>query len=384
MIQPDRPLRVTHVISNLLGGGAETLVRGLCVGLRAAGVEASIVSVYKSDLDDDQKARLGVPVVEVARAGRGDLTFVPRLMRAMRELRPDIVHAHLHSGKYAGRIAALAAGVPSIVFTEHGDEAGGLLRRSVNRVLHPRTTRFVVFTSGQRERYAGAEGIPLERIVVIPNGIPFVAPSATADRAELRAKLQFPPDAFVFVLPARMCAQKNQKLAIEALARGAAAGLPWHLLLTGAGGDEAALRAAVAAAGLGERVRFLGFRSDLPDLYRAVDVYLMTSLWERMPLALGEAMMAGLPAVTTPWEGALDFVTDGVTGFVCADWSLEAAYAKMHEAWENPGRLAGIAERGRLYARSHFDMGLSVQRHLDLYRSLAQATVPYGNQALSH
>jgi glycosyltransferase involved in cell wall biosynthesis len=382
MMQPSRPLRVTHVISNLLGGGAETLVRGLCVGLRAEGIDASIVSVYTSDLDDEQKARLGVPVVEVARAGRRDLSFIPRLMSAMRDLRPDVVHAHLHSGKYAGRIAALAAGVPSIVFTEHGDEAGGALRRTVNRVLHPRTTRFVVFTGSERERYARVEGIPLERIVVIPNGIAYVPPAEAADRTALRASLGIPQDAFVFIVPARLCEQKNQALAIEALARGAAERLPWYLILAGSGADEARLRASVTAAGLDSRIRFLGFRSDLPDLYRAVDVYLMTSRWERMPLAMGEAMMSGLPVITTPWLGARDFIADGQTGFVCADWSLDAVYASMRGAFNDPARLAAIAERGRNHAFAAFDMSKSVWRHAELYRSLSTAPAAFGNRAL--
>jgi glycosyltransferase involved in cell wall biosynthesis len=382
MIEPNRPLRVTHVISNLLGGGAETMVRGLCVGLRSEGIDASIVSVYKSDLDAEQKARLGVPVVEVERAGRADLTFIPRLMRAMRELAPDVVHAHLHSGKYAGRIAALAAGVPSIVFTEHGDETGGLLRRTVNRVLHPRTTRFIVFTASERERYARVEGIPPERIVVIPNGIAYVPPSDAADRAALRAALGLPQDAFVFVIPARLCEQKNQMLALGALARGVAQGLPWYLLLAGSGADEERLRAEVAAAQLESRVRFLGFRSDLPDLYRAVDVCLMPSLWERMPLAMGEAMMAGLPVVTTPWEGARDFIADGETGFVCSDWSVEAAYASMRAAFDDPPRLAAVAERGRRYALAAFDIQRSVRRHAELYRSLSPVPAAFGNRAL--
>jgi glycosyltransferase involved in cell wall biosynthesis len=382
MIQSVRPLRVTHIISNLLGGGAETLVRGLCVGLRNEGIDASIISIYKSDLDDAQKARLGVPVVEVARAGRGDLTFIPRLMRAMRELRPDVVHAHLHAGKYAGRISALAAGVPSIVFTEHGDERGGLLRRTVNRMLHPRTTRFIVFTTGERERYARLEGIPRERIVVIPNGIPYVSPSEAADRVALRSALGLPQDAFVFVLPARMCPQKNQKLALDALARGTAEGLPWCLLLAGSGEHEEMLRASVAAAGLESRVRFLGFRSDLPDLYQAVDVYLMTSVWERMPLALGEAMMAGLPVITTPWEGVADFVSAGETGLVAADWSVDALYASFRQAYDDRSLLAGIAERGRRYATSQFDFGRSVRRHAELYRSLAASAIPAGNRVL--
>jgi glycosyltransferase involved in cell wall biosynthesis len=198
----------------------------------------------------------------------------------------------------------------------------------------------------------------------------------------MRAALEIPQDAFVFVLPARLCDQKFQALAIDALARGVAEGLPWYLLLAGSGADEERLRASVAEAQLQSRVRFLGFRSDLPDLYRAVDVYLMTSRWERMPLAMGEAMMAGLPVVTTPWQAVGEFVTDGETGFISADWSTDAVFAKMRSAFAEPERLAAIAERGRSYALSAFDITTSVRRHVDLYRSLSRVPAGFGNRPL--
>ena len=95
------PLRVVHVVQTLKAGGAETLVRGLCAGLAEAGIAVTVVSIYPDDLSQSERAALGFPVVSLGRRGRSDFGFFPRLVATLRELAPDVVHAHLHAGKYA-------------------------------------------------------------------------------------------------------------------------------------------------------------------------------------------------------------------------------------------------------------------------------------------
>lgn len=365
------PLRVVQVVQHLKSGGAETLVRGLSAGLASAGVAVTVVSIYADALDPAEREALGFPVVTIGRRGRSDVGFFPRLVKTIRDLSPDIVHAHLHAGKYAGRIAALAAGSRAIVFTEHGDEASGALRGAVNRVLHPRTTRFITFNEAQRRRFAAAEGVPLERIAVIPNG---VAAPAAGDRATLRRALDIEPETFAAYLPARMTAQKNQALAIRAFARVWRGEKRRRLYLAGTGPLEGELRRLVEVLQIADRVHFLGFRDDAAALCRAMDVFLMPSIWERMPLALGEAMRAGLPVVTTHWDGVEDFVVDGETGFVAAGDGrtndVDAFSRALVRATDDVARRR-IAERARAFADERFDLGTSVRRHISLYREIA-------------
>ncbi len=370
----DAPLRVVHVVQHLKSGGAETLVRGLSAGLARAGVAITVVSIYPDALEPAEREALGFPVVTIGRRGRRDVGFFPRLVKTLRELSPDIVHAHLHAGKYAGRIAALAAGSRAIVFTEHGDEASGALRGVVNRVLHPRTTRFITFNEAQRRRFGAAEGVPLERIAVIPNG---VAAPAAGDRATLRAALDIAPETFAAYLPARMTAQKNQALAIRAFARVWRGEKRRHLYLAGTGPLESELRRLVQVLQIADRVHFLGFRDDAAALCRAMDLFLMPSIWERMPLALGEAMRAGLPVVTTRWDGVEDFVVDGETGFVAtadgAASDIEAFSRALVRATDDVARRR-IAERARIFADDRFDLAASVDRHIALYEEIVAQT----------
>jgi glycosyltransferase involved in cell wall biosynthesis len=365
-----RPLRVLQIVQHLKSGGAETFVRGLATGLHAGGLDVRILSLYPDGLEAAEREALGVPVVSLERRGRRDIAgFYPRLVAAIRAVRPDIVHGHLHAGKYAGRIGALVAGVPAIVFTEHGDEAGGALRAAVNGILHPRTTRFVVFSEAQRRAFSLRERVPLARVVVIPNG---VAAPAPGERDELRRDLGLAPDAFAAYVPARMTAQKNHALALAAFASVFGSDPRARLIFAGSGPLEAEIRAESERLGLAGRVLFLGFRNDAARLMRAMDLFVMPSRWERMPLALGEAMRAGLAVVTTPWEGYEDFVRDGETGIVAADRSVEAFALALRAAREPETRLR-LAARAREFADEAFGLEASVARHAALYADIAKS-----------
>jgi glycosyltransferase involved in cell wall biosynthesis len=357
-----------HVVQHLKSGGAETLVRALVRGLARENIDVRVVSIYADGLNERERAELGVPVRSAYRRGRGDLAFLPRLVRILRDEAPDIVHAHLSAGKYAGRFAALLAGVPAIVFTEHGDERRDAPYLLASRALHARTVRFVVFSDEQRRALAAADGVPLERIRVVPNG---VAPPPPGDRHALRASIELHDDAFALYVPARLVPQKNQALAIDALARTSSPGDGRVLVLAGAGPDEASLRARARAAGIEDRVRFLGFRDDAATLMRAMDAFVMPSVWERMPLALGEAMLAGLPVVSTPWTGSRAFLEDGVTAFVSADASA-GAFARALSRLSDPVARAAVASRGEAFASERFDLATTVRGHVALYDEVAR------------
>lgn len=370
MILPQAPparLRVVHLCANLREGGAEALVRALAPRLVDEGIDVTLVSVYGSRLSAQERRELGVPVIEIGRTARGDYGYWPRLVATLRALKPDVVHAHLHTGKYAGRLAALAARVPAIVFTEHGDEAGGPLRAGINRILHPHTSRFVVFTEGQRATYGAHERIAASRIAVIPNGIP--PASEIADRNAVRDELGVPRSAFALFLPARLAAQKNQRLAIAALAESSVDRL--HLVLAGDGPDAAMLAALGRTAGVSDRLHLLGYRTDIRRIGGAMDAFVMASLWERMPLALGEAMLDGLPAISTPWEGALDFITDGETGYITRDFSQSALAHAFERAALDDALRARIRSNARRYAAARFDLRRTARAHADLYHEVA-------------
>jgi glycosyltransferase involved in cell wall biosynthesis len=360
---------VVHVVGTMRDGGAEALVRTLVPRLAdEPDLDMHFVSIYGTRLEPGEIADLGVPVHEIGRRNRADLSFAPRLIDTLRQLRPTVVHGHSHSGKFAGRIFAVAAGVPNIVFSEHGDPARGIVHWSVNRLLNARTSRFIVFTDGERERYAAEQRIPLSRIAVIPNGI---SVPAAIDVAATRRECGLHPDDFAIVSAARLVPQKNQDLLIRSVAalRGGGRG-PVRLLIIGQGPDLDALQTTAAELNIADCVTFMGFRRDAQRLTSACDVMALGSRWEKMPLVLGEAMLAGIPVVSTPWTGIDAFITDGDTGYLSADWSVEAFTAALGRAMDDRQTRAAIAARAQRAASERFSLKRAVQLHADLYREL--------------
>ncbi len=361
-----RRLRVLHVLPSMHGYGAERQVMQLLSRLDSDDVSAGLLTVYAPT--DEQIRSAGFPVLSASRNGRRDVAFVQRMVQRIREFDPDVVHAHTHVGKYWGRFAAAAAGVRSIVYTEHNpcDPRRSALDVIAGRALNPHTTRCVTFFPEQRELIERLDRIPAQKIEIIPNGIDF----GTLERLERktsRLRLGLPEPGFVVMLVGRMEHQKNHALALEALA----AMRPHEreritLLFAGSGVLEPALQKTARVLGVEAQTHFLGYRSDVPELLAAADLVLMTSHFEGMPLALLEAMHAGVPVLTVPWTGAATMLGGGAYGRVAPDWSPANVAQAIVEIIVDPAPAAAAAQR----ARAHVEERYTLERMAEAHRHL--------------
>jgi L-malate glycosyltransferase len=370
-------MRVVHVCGELGTYGAENVVAQVVSHTKDPGVEASVLTLVRWS-QPQARATYGFPIVEIGRRGRGDVGFFFRAVAALRRLRPDVVHTHAHHGRYWGRLAAIVAGVPIVVHTEHNSDLVPPRPRVVfgalNRVLARRTTAYVDFTERRRVELAAAEHVPLERIVVIPNGMQVREADAGArDRA--RAALGIAPDRLAVVVVARMWTAKRMDLAIDAFAA-----LPdalrarTTLFLIGEGPLRAELERQAAARGVADGVRFLGFRADARELIAGADVALLTSAHEAMPLVVIEAMLERAPIVTTPWAGARAMLGEERYGLVSADFTPAAIAASLRDALEDRDAALARAAAALAYARTEYDVDLQAARYVELYRALSSPT----------
>jgi|GEM_PF-743844 len=366
-----QPLRVVHVVGNLNEGGAETLVRNLSVRTADEQTEVSVVCVYPSRLSEDQKKRLGIRVIEIGRRGRSDVGALWRTVRALRSLRPHIVHAHVHTGKYLGRLAALLAGGCKIVFTEHhSDPESGPLHALCDRFLNGRTDAVVTFSEAMRKIVERSPGLDRRRIVVIPNGVPLERTGGRR-RDAIRGELGLRDDEKAVLIAARLVPLKNHRLAIAALALlGTRSTMKIKLLFAGDGPEEAGLRKIAREHNLDEDVVFLGFRNDVPRLLEGVDLAASTSLNEAMPISLIEAMAAGVPVVTTPWVGAHEFFQDGRCAEIASDWSADAFARSIERVLTQTEMTAARVAAARDLVYERYDITATAQAHRLLYRSL--------------
>ena len=285
-----------------------------------------------------------------------DLRALVKLIALLRREKPDIVHTHTAKAGTLGRIAAILCGVPVRVHTFHGHVFAGYFPPwqtraflAIERLLGRFTQRIVTLSDGLRrelvERYRIA---PWDAVAVIPLGLDLAPIAACATRrGELRRELGVGPAARLVGIVGRLVPVKNHDLFLDACVRLQRRGkADVHGVVVGGGELEASLRRRARALGLAERVHFLGWRRDLAPVYADLDVAVLTSRNEGTPVALIEAMAAGVPVVATAVGGAPDLLGHGAKGelvpppFSPDDLAAAIARALTPEARARSARVA--------------------------------------------
>jgi glycosyltransferase involved in cell wall biosynthesis len=254
-----------------------------------------------------------------------DFRALVALWRLFRRERPTVVHTHTAKAGTLGRLAAILAGVPVRVHTFHGHVLGGgyfsrwktRLFLEIERQLARGTTRLVVLTQRQaREMSEALRVAPRAKFEVIPLGLELDRFGAV-DRSEqarrrARAALGIPEQAKTVGIVGRLVPIKNHEGFLQAIAADA------RLLgiVVGSGEREVDLKALAGRLGVSDRLLWLGWRRDLPEVYAALDALALPSHDEGTPVAVLEALAAGLPVVARDVGGVGEVLADVGAGTV--------------------------------------------------------------------
>jgi glycosyltransferase involved in cell wall biosynthesis len=369
-------VRVVHICSELGFYGAENVAMQIVRNIQEPDIEIAVMTVNRWS-HPELRASIEFPVIMIDRAGRHDVGFIVRMARALRDFRADVVHTHGHHGRYWGRLAALLAGIPVVVHSEHNPDLRRPHPRAVfwvlDRALQSRTI-FVDVTGRRRDEIAAAEGIAPERVVAIPNGVA-LPPALDGVRERLRAELGIPADETAVLMLTRLYPQKRIDRAIDAFAalegrlRDAS-----QMFIAGDGPLRDTLIAQAVQRSVASRVRFLGFRSDVHALLAAADVALLTSEHEALPLALIEAMLSRVPIVSTPWDGASALLGEGRRGRIARSPAPAAIADALRDVIDDRDAASARADDAYSYARHEFAVETQVRRYVELYREMLRAS----------
>lgn len=325
----------------------------------AAGLEASGVRVDRWE--------------EVSSPGR----HFAATARRLRERPPQIAHLHLpwpHASAWFPAAARLA-GVGAVVATEHLLFPNGGRRDDIRkRALAPLIDRTIAVSGAIARALTERWGYRPSRVVEIPNGVDarlFNGADAGA-RARGRARLGLDEDALVVGSVGRLEAQKN----FESLARAAgplAARFPGlRVAIAGEGSLEASVRAAADASGLGGRLLLPGRTDGIGDFLAALDLFVLPSFWEGMPLSLLEAMAMGTPAIATATPGAAEVIgEDGDAGVLVRPGDDAALAEAIASLLADRARARALGERGQARVRERFDATRLFGQLVAVYDSLA-------------
>jgi glycosyltransferase involved in cell wall biosynthesis len=370
-----RPIRVLQLLVSTSPGGGPKHVYDLVRNLSKNEFEF-MVGAPRDGIFFERFKELGIPVTEIP-LGRVGIRQLVATIRLIRHHGVDLVHTHGKGPGLYGRLAARWLGLPS-VHTFHGIHYGGYpwigqrLYLTLERCLS-RLTHTIINVSASQE----AEGLNLQlfspgQSVVIANGVDFdEMDHILLESPVKRESLGLRPDDVALGCVSRFDPVKRLEVLLDALGRIRDRIPGVMLVLVGGGGEEARIRHLARHLGLQDRVIFTGFLETPARIYPALDLYLSTSLKEGLPLALVEAMGAGLATVATDVPGHRDVLVHSKTGLLIPADNAAALTDAVVSLWADPVRRAALGQAARQWVREEFGIEKMLDRTAAVYCAAA-------------
>lgn len=365
-------LKILHIEGgrHLYGGALQALY--LMEGLARRGHRNALVCPRGSDL-----SRAAADCAEVEAMPMGgdlDLTLVPRIMRTLSRVRPDLVHLHGRIGAdVMGGIACRLMAVP-VVHSRRVDNPEARWLVALKYRLHDR----VIAISEAIGRVLLAEGLPRAKLRVVRSAVAFEHFDRPCDPSLFGAELGVDPQARPIGVVAQLIERKGHRLLIEALPPLIAEFPQLRVLFFGKGPLEQDLRRRVAAAGLGAYVRFAGFREDLPRLLPCLELLVHPASMEGLGVSLLQAASAGLPIVASDAGGMPEVVRHGRNGLLVPPADVAALAAAVAALLRDGGLAARMGLAGKALVREEFSVDAMVEGNLAVYRELLDGSRPPG------
>jgi glycosyltransferase involved in cell wall biosynthesis len=388
---PDEPVRVVHIITRLILGGAQENTLYTAIGQhRDRRFDVTLLCGVDEDDEGDlfgEAHRAGVKTVILPRLVRAirpitDIIALVQIYRFLRKGSFAVVHTHASKAGILGRLAARAAGVPvvvhtlhSLVFHEYQAAWKNWLYIRLKRVCAP-LTDVLISVSDKVSEGALRQGIGRAgQYLTIYSGMelePFLSIGDTLSVPEAKRRLGIPETAPVVGKVARLFPLKGHEQFLLAAAEIARQVPETRFLLVGDGPLRDQLRGDVERLGLAGRVVMVGRvpPEAVPQHLQAMDVVVHTSLREGIARVLPQAGAVGKPVVTFQLDGAPEVVLDGNSGYLVPPLDTTAIAARTVELLRNPERSKAFGAAGRAFAAEHFSVRRMVERINKVYFDL--------------
>ncbi len=350
---PERP-KVVHFVTGGFSGATQVAV-DLCLSALQGGPFEPVLILR-------HKPHTPMARVDALRAQGLQLLLVPahwvhrrtqiELARLLTEIQPIALLAHGFPEHLIGRQAGLDAGVPVLIQVEHNSRERYMpwsLRES--RRLADKSAALVGVSEGVRQSLL-AQGLPADKTLAIPNGVDLSRFAVAGGEREAG-----------LVMSARFARQKDHGTLVEAMELLALRGLNPRLQLAGTGPQQSRIKAKAVRLGLGGQIVFLGHHADMPGLLRSQSIYVLSTHYEGMPLALVEAMAAGCACVASDVIGVRGVIEEGVTGLLVPEGQPQALADAIARLLRDPPLAARLGAAARERALAEHGLALMRERY---------------------
>ena len=369
-------MKILHVISS--GGmyGAEAVILDLARSLRRAG-HTCLLGVFANAARRNTELEVraaaeGLETHLIPCSGQMDRTVPGRLRDLVRSTNSDVVHSHGYKADVYAYWALRGADTPLVATCHNWIDAGVALR--LYGVLDRRALRrfaaVIAVSEGVRRRLI-AGGVSRDKVHLIRNGVD-LQPFAGIKRAPAANEAADGP--FTVGLVARLSHEKGVDLFLQA-----AAGVVEHVpgtrfVVGGDGPDRGTLHKLLEELHLGQRAQLAGRQDDMPAFYAGLDVLVLSSRQEGMPMALLEGMASGLPIVATTVGEVPQVVLEGETGLLVPPENPVALADAVTELLRTPERFREMGRRGRARVTQEFSADQMATAYLEVYKQVCHGS----------
>jgi glycosyltransferase involved in cell wall biosynthesis len=349
--------KVLHVIYSLFQGGAERHVETIAT-TPSEKYDHLVCSLTSGDDPAENMKSAGIPVFLLEKKFRGDIRVLPLLSRLIKQKKVDILHLHNPPGSLWGTLATVFShsSIP-IIRTEHTPYIPSnypLVHRFLHSYLNRRSEKIICVSDHVRESFIASFHRWKEKYITIHNGILINNFRTSLSREECRTRFKLPKDAKIMGTIGRLTQVKNHASLIKVLHAIRQEFKSIHLAILGEGKLKSTLRELAADFGVSDSVSFLDPTDHIEIFLGALDLFILPSRREGLPLVVLEAMAAGIPTVASSVGGIPEIISNGHNGYLIHPHNLDEIAGKVSELLKDRERANTLAYRGKETIRDRF------------------------------
>lgn len=361
-------MKVLHFITSLIRGGAQSVLCDLLEYWQDTGVNNFVDHhvIYIHDGPSLKRIQnLCIPTYKLTY----NLLIMHKLGKLVKQIQPDVIHSSLWSANLLSRFVSKKYTIPLVCHLHNNISYNGKLRTFLDNVLITQPKKFIAVSDSVKKSFANNKTL-LKKTIVIQNGIDSNKLRLLAAKDCLSKKdLCFEEDDFVIGTVGRLTAVKRYDLLLKAFAQ--LETKKAKLCIVGGGEQQNDLQNLAQNLGIQKRVLFTGEQGDVYRYYPAFDCFVLSSQTEGLSIALLEALVFGLPIITTSQDDSHDVITNGINGFVVPINNVKRLAMALQTLATNPTILSAMNKANRNLVDTTFHIDNMAKQHLDMYKAVA-------------
>ena len=372
-----RKYNILQYIETSGPGGAETVLLNIARSIDKNRFNPTVV-LHKSRWLHEQLLKNEIETEIISSNRSWDMFFLVKFIRYCRRHKIDLIHSHLFGANLYSCLAGAILRLPVITTFHNAPLFQGRLEKFMalkSIIIRNFAAQMVFVAEYMRKDYVGNSNLPVNKSLTVYNGIELSNENDSIDNSSLKNELGILDDDLLVGHVANLRAPKGHRYLIEA-ASDVCKRIPNVMfLLIGEEGDgtiKKEIQDFIAESGLGENIRLLGFRKDVNKLLQLIDVFVLSSTSEGLPLSVIEAMASSKPVVATNVGGLPEIVVHDQTGYLVEPQNTEALAEKLIFLLENDALRSRMGQAGRKVIEEKYSLQTMIDNYQNLYENLVR------------